>query len=298
MISSKANLGGAVSDHHAVTVDRSSSFFREKRAPALPSPSEIRLMNSSTGDVRAENFHRPTPVRIPSLGLLVKYGADVSVCEAQTQQMVREKLADQVPVPEIFGWTVDGGQVFIYMQLIEGDTLQARWANLDEVDRRSVCPQLRHMVDSVRSLPQENHGCYIGSLCGQPLNDIFLQYRPELVGPFKGPDAVEQFHRACDIDVFHHTPTVFTHADLVAPNILLSTGANPTVVAIIDWAQAGWYPDYWEYCKARRVELDPCCISREVQEEWRFKYLPLVMDVVDEEACYHPWLRFVLSRGF
>jgi len=69
------------------------------------------------------------------------------------------------------------------------------------------------------------------------------------------------------------------------------------VVAIIDWAQAGWYPDYWEYCKARRVELDSRCISPEVQDEWRVKYLPLIMDVVDEEACYYPWLQFVLSKG-
>lgn len=22
------------------------------------------------------------------------------------------------------------------------------------------------------------------------------------------------------------------------------------VVSIIDWEQAGWYPEYWEYCKA------------------------------------------------
>lgn len=69
------------------------------------------------------------------------------------------------------------------------------------------------------------------------------------------------------------------------------------MVAIIDWAQAGWYPHYWEYSKARRVELDPRCISPETQEEWRMKYLPLVMDVVDEEAYYYPWLQFVLSKG-
>lgn len=32
------------------------------------------------------------------------------------------------------------------------------------------------------------------------------------------------------------------------------------VVAIVDWEQGGWYPDYWEYCKAR-YRVSP-------EEEW------------------------------
>ncbi|KAK8147722.1 hypothetical protein G3M48_001145 [Beauveria asiatica] len=265
MTPSKEYLHSAVLD--PVKVNHS-SFFCEGRASALPSPNEIRLLNGNSGGVRTGDFYRPPPVRIPSLGLLVKYGADVTAREAKAQMMVREKLGGQVPIPEVFGWTMDEGQVFIYMQLVEGDTLEARWENLGEANRRSVCAQLRCMVDSWRSLTQDNHECYIGTSYGQPLNDIFLQKRPELVGPFKGPDAIEQFHHACGIDVAQHTSIVFTHADLVAPNIILSTDTDPTVVAIIDWAQAGWYPDYWEYCKARRVELDSQCISPEVQDEW------------------------------
>ncbi|WPH03147.1 phosphotransferase family protein [Acrodontium crateriforme] len=294
MSTQKVNLHSALLD--CVMFGRS-SFFREKRAYALPSPSEIRALNSKSGDARAEDFYRPPPVRIPSLGLLVKYGADVTIREATAQEMVREKLGGRVPVPEVFGWIKDEGQVFIYMQLVQGDTLQARWQNLKEAGRRSVCTQLRCMVDSLRTLPQDDHEYYIGSPCGQSLNDIFLQDRPELVGPFKGPDAIEQFHSACGIDISQHTSILFTHGDLVAPNIILSTDTNPTVVAIVDWAQAGWYPDYWEYCKARRVELDSHCFSPKIQDEWRMKYLPLIMDVVDEEACYHPWLQFVLSKG-
>lgn len=60
-----------------------------------------------------------------SLGLIVKYGADVTVVEAQTQMMLREQLS-RVPIPEVFGWTEDGSQRFIYMSLIEDKTLQER----------------------------------------------------------------------------------------------------------------------------------------------------------------------------
>lgn len=43
----------------------------------------------------------------------------------------------------------------------------------------------------------------------------------------------------------------FTHSDLHLRNILVSgeTGSRG-VVGVVDWGQAGWYPEYWEYCKA------------------------------------------------
>lgn len=63
------------------------------------------------------------------------------------------------------------------------------------------------------------------------------------------------------------------------------------------WAQAGWYPTYWVYCKARRVRLDPECVGDAMQEEWRDKYLPMILDPVDDETYYYPWLYFVLSKG-
>ena len=90
---------------------------------------------------------------------------------------------------------------------------------------------------------------------------------------------------------------MFTHDDLVPPNIILSPGPNPKVVAILDWGQAGWYPAYWEYCKARRVRLDPKYFNDATQEEWHTKYLPMILDPVDNEMYYHPWLYFVLSKG-
>ena len=42
----------------------------------------------------------------------------------------------------------------------------------------------------------------------------------------------------------------FTHADLNPVNIMVSKDSPCRVLAIIDWQQSGWYPAYWEYCKA------------------------------------------------
>lgn len=41
---------------------------------------------------------------------------------------------------------------------------------------------------------------------------------------------------------------VFTHADLAPRNVLI--GENGQVSAILDWEDAGWYPEYWEHIRA------------------------------------------------
>lgn len=37
----------------------------------------------------------------------------------------------------------------------------------------------------------------------------------------------------------------FAHAELVPRNIIVD---GTTITAIIDWATAGFWPEYWEYC--------------------------------------------------
>lgn len=143
---------------------RESSFFKEKRADALPSPADVRAMNEASGNPRAASFNRPPPVIIPSLGLVVKYGADVTILEAQTQIMLCEQLQNRVPVPEIFGWAQDAEQTFLYMSFIEGDTLMERWGGLSKDERRAICEELSRFVKMIRSLEQDRDAPYIGGL--------------------------------------------------------------------------------------------------------------------------------------
>lgn len=154
----------AAPDHDKIFLK--SSFFKEKRAPRLPIPAEVRAISKKSGNIRSASFNRPPPVMIPSLGLVVKYGADATVAEAQTQIMICKHLKGRVPVPEVFGWTEHGGQVFIYMSLIEGETLQERWGNMNENERQVVCEELKCMVKAWRLLEQDScswrHDHYVG----------------------------------------------------------------------------------------------------------------------------------------
>ena len=130
--------------------------------------------------------------------------------------------------------------------------------------------------------------CLSGGLGNQPLNEVFLFDHPQFTGPFDGVDAVQKFQKGCDIEIDGEIPVAFAHADLVPPNILLSHGPNLSVTAVIDWGQSGWYPAYWEFCKARRIRARPEYFDDTMEEEWNTKYLPTILDPVDYETIYHP----------
>lgn len=56
-----------------------------------------------------------------------------------------------------------------------------------------------------------------------------------------------------------------THADLHRENILVSFAKLTRVLALVDWEQSGWYPDYWEYSKG----LYTCWY----EDEWRRDFI-------------------------
>lgn len=157
-------------------------------------------------------------------------------------------------------------------------------------------------VYACRALGWKFLTCHIGHIGGQPLSDVIFDssfVKPP--GLFPNVSAFHDyfstdFGLSKDLGVHpphefrHHLPDqdsiVFTHADLHPSNILVSTGRNPRVVSIVDWHQSGWYPAYWEYCKARWT-------SR-IGGEWKAEYLPMFLDRHD---CYDYFDYFCLCRG-
>ena len=49
---------------------------------------------------------------------------------------------------------------------------------------------------------------------------------------------------------------------------MISSTTPPKVLALVDWEFAGWYPDYWEYCKTYRLT---------VMDDW-IKRIPSFLD--------------------
>jgi thiamine kinase-like enzyme len=100
------------------------------------------------------------------------------------------------------------------------------------------------------------------------------------VGPNKIPDPYRQgLPDNCSI--------VFSHSDLHPSNILISAERPHRIVAIIDWQQSGWYPDYWEFCKAE--------YTTEPRSEWVTEYIP---QFLEEPKCVEAFELYAQDFGF
>jgi len=98
--------------------------------------------------------------RFVDLNLVVKSGVTVTIAEGQALWLMRHYT--DVRVPEVYGWIVDSGQTFIYMEYIEGVTVSSRWPSLTASEKSIVVAQLQQMLQSMRRLRQESDDVHIG----------------------------------------------------------------------------------------------------------------------------------------
>ncbi|KAF7511645.1 hypothetical protein GJ744_003808 [Endocarpon pusillum] len=210
--------------------------------------------------------------------LMVKYGAWIKFSEAKNMLFIEQNTT--IPVPKVHavyslmaparkhyndGWT--GKREFreityIFMDFVPGATIEESWDQWDEATIANVQNELKDYIRQLRGIPG---GEYIGSLDRGPVADCMLEH-----ADFRGPfDSEEEFNIGlrktywesykkevliCDrLDgmlAAHKHQIVFTHNDLHFSNIMVHDGH---ISSIIDWADSGWYPDYWEYVSAMRV---------------------------------------------
>nr|RBQ82283.1 hypothetical protein FVER53263_12962 [Fusarium verticillioides] len=278
-----------------VTFKDSTFFARNGPEANFPSADQVRA-KSEAGD---HVLDRKNTVIFESLGLVVKFGKEprVTVAEGQCLWWLYRYLLS-VSVPEIYGWTEDGGKVFLYMELVKGMTLEKRWDSLSRDDKVGVCEQLRHMVNELRRIKRDPEDRFLGQINRGPLQDVVFAdgIRPR-AGPFS---SVKEFHDWFSFLIrlqaasgphwegykFEDIPdpyrqllpddpgVVFTHADLHQSNIMVSEGSPCRVITVIDWHQSGWYPDYWEFYKA--------VYTNHWESEWVQEYIPMFLEEPQE----------------
>ncbi|KAF2210189.1 hypothetical protein CERZMDRAFT_113422 [Cercospora zeae-maydis SCOH1-5] len=280
----------------------------------LPTPEQVRSKAEHDGHDTSKTF-RPEPVRFPELGLIVKWGEDITIAEGQCLWVLRQHLREEVPVPTIHGWRRQAG-----------DSMASRWNDLSEDDRLSICSQLHNMIMSWRRIKpsldtpglfqrffaafveffnleiasETTPKCHLSAINGDGLRDIiFCDAGSYPAGPFAN---ISEFHdaysnllmqdgtRAESISYRKRNqelaglrddiPVVFTHADLDFSNILLSDPQDGPVCikAVIDWHQSGWYPEPWEWLKSQSV-VGP-------HSDWAKKYLSRVLKSVPHDYFY------------
>ncbi|KAI1196828.1 kinase-like protein [Nemania serpens] len=209
----------------------------------------------------AQRFGEFTPVYKIDSTTVVKSGKTVRLAEAEAMRFVRNNTS--IPVPEVHNAYKDeeSGHTRIIMEFIEGAELEEVWDTYSPAEKESVIAQLRGYMQELRQFK----GTYIGAIDGSWCDDHFFDDHRGGYGPFKNEDdfnagivkALKQGKSETFVDVtceiflecMRGHEIVFTHNDFAPRNILVQ---GPKVVAILDWELAGYYPNYWEYCKAMR----------------------------------------------
>ncbi|CAL1711840.1 unnamed protein product [Somion occarium] len=211
-------------------------------------------------------------------GVLIKSGGSDFGEEVLCSRFAREELS--LPVPRILHYPGSARRRFVWnmstLAMLTNDRLRGVWyismeevpgVSLDKVvdtlpeeQLERIGLQLRGYVKRMQSV----RGRALGSITGKP-------YRTFPVSPFYQPrETFENFadfrEYLCallvlcdcmseeDMDrLFYAFPRNasirFAHADLLPKNIMVDGSA---VTGIIDWASAGFYPDFWDYCRERR----------------------------------------------
>ncbi|KAF2800776.1 phosphotransferase enzyme family protein [Melanomma pulvis-pyrius CBS 109.77] len=142
-----------------------------------------------------------------------------------------------------------------------------------EAIRELPVPEM--ILSRLRTLRQNESEQAIGSLSHSPSLDQVLEFR-SLLRPFltvasfhdwlswlwcrhdPDPQSVPDVWRQ---ELPDNVPIVITHGDLHRSNIIVTATSPTRVLAVIDWEQAGWGPDYWEYCKAK--------VTAHYNKDWR-----------------------------
>ncbi|KAI0148756.1 kinase-like domain-containing protein [Xylariaceae sp. FL1272] len=175
-----------------------------------------------------------------------------------------------IPVPQLYGLSRQGDWMFIFMEYVDGETLEDCLPRLNPDEQLAIEQQIRQHYRSLRGLRQ-TRSTYYGA-------DGNLPYIPRpryqyLAGPY---DHVEDFiqdfvpfeqylihsdffsneyvlrmvrnYRLDFIEAAGDTEPVFSHGDISLRNIIRRPDGS---LCFVDWEHAGWYPPWYDYLSTR-----------------------------------------------
>ena len=203
---------------------------------------------------------------------VLKYGRDVRLAEAEAMHLVAEKTT--IACPKIIGAYVLDDITYIIMSYEEGREFSDIWETSEQTVKDRLTQQLEDYVQQMRQMKGEFIGGIDYFACQDGIFDCDASGFERVYGPFKDEtdfnngtvEALTNRHpperRAKCVDdlskiewdlrrlvqSLHGHDIMFTHADLHPGK--MKVRADGTVV-LLDWELAGYWPDYWEFHRAR-----------------------------------------------
>ncbi|KAL1943364.1 hypothetical protein VTO73DRAFT_4439 [Trametes versicolor] len=221
----------------------------------------------------------PEPYSLPSGGtrcavrgivkdsspMVVKFGLEVYAREVEAMIFVASRTS--VPVPRVYGvFTEAVGQsskvmTYIVQEHIPGMRLEHAFESLSADEREAIAhklkaifTQLHSLSDSQTRLEPFGGGSWSRTFwfkCFQrdfPIGDADAHTAQSLLTYFIGITSRsiqgcdwtrDEFLAFFDLD----RAPIFSHGDLTPWNIMVRDGR---ILGIVDWAEAGWYPYFWD----------------------------------------------------
>jgi aminoglycoside phosphotransferase len=186
--------------------------------------------------------------RLP-FGLYLKRGVGSTFggkeAEFGALQLVRQYTS--IPVPRPLDLICTQKSSFLVTSRIEGECAGIYLDLYSDQEVAAMVDDLRQWVADLRAIPKAvNPDFAICNAVGKACLDYRVGGNDDHIGPCVNE---EGFNQALRIGKFVHRSDhkiFFTHGDLNPRNVLVKNGR---ITGIVDWENAGWYPEYWEYIK-------------------------------------------------
>jgi hypothetical protein len=216
-------------------------------------------------------IHRNTTIPVPEIFDVIQYqtSSDTNSCDGL---IVMEEIEGQTLdkwIADRTGWSDEYMRNFDLIMSREGDAdtilpfLSSQEPTVDWCGAEQLFADLCDVFHQLRSLAPP-YPQVISGVTGGPLFSI-RRDADEFIGPFSD---VREFHRyltslvcfpsrmprlmkLADPVYKKQQRICFTHADIHGGNVIVR---DDRLVAVIDWEQAGWYPEYFERTQIRRLQ--------------------------------------------
>lgn len=285
-----------------------------QNSPPLPTPlpttDEIRACSNVLWETMASR------IVVLNDDIVVKYGGCINPWEGQALVYL-ERHVPEVPAPRLYAMYYDSKQLFLVMQRAPGVQLDSIWPSLADSEKDDIIAKLQLVFNAMR-----NTECpwpdFFGGLDGGGVHHYLFygQHGDEkFLGPFAGepafvaglvgnygalvernrrPDYKARFYENHLARVLRGHRSTLTHGDVQQKNIMVvenpsrpnRQGGRSFDIMLVDWENAGWLPDFWEFfCASSPLNFewdeDWSCRVQEFVQVWPAEMA--IMQLIDKD---------------
>ncbi|KNG88550.1 hypothetical protein ANOM_002715 [Aspergillus nomiae NRRL 13137] len=187
--------------------------------------------------------------------MLVKFGHGVRLAEAEALHLVSKRTT--IAVPKLLSAYILDGTGYIIMSYEHGTPFNQYWDNASEAEHQRILAQLTDYVQQMRAIESN----FIGGLDHSPCRDGVFEggygdYSKYSYGPYEleqsfNEGMVQALRDRLPAELLeseNNPESMFTHGDLHEGNMLVRSDGT---VVLLDWGLSGFWPEYWEFYRAK-----------------------------------------------